>query len=92
MRTIDELFDSDIRFCYWLNESQPSPNCPDRFLVCFVFENEPGYWSTGKGDNGGDCAFPWYWNSATCAERNRKLGLTEDDVTRIVESSMFATA
>jgi len=84
-KTIDELLDT-TQYCYWLDESEPARDNPDRFRVCLVFEGEPGYRPTGGGD-----VEPWYWNRATCAYMNEtKRGLTPDEVDRIVASSMFA--
>ncbi len=77
------------RQCYWLQELEASPDNPDRFRVCLVTENNPGYQPTGGGD-GGDYVAPWYWDQATCVVMNeRRFGLTADESARIVLSSMF---
>lgn len=62
------------------------------FVPSLVTENEPGHSPlTGNGD----FAAPWYWGStyekakALADTENTKLGLTADDVTEIIASSMF---
>lgn len=89
---LNELLDSDVRRCYYLQETQPDPTRPDptdrnSFLVCLVFENESGFFpATGNGP----CASPWYWNKETCEEQNRrKFNLTPEEAFKIVASSMF---
>ena len=77
------------RQCYWLQESEPEPSHPDRFRVCVVTENEPGYQPTGGGE-GTDEVVPWYWDQATCTTMNeRRFGVSEEDARKIVCSSMF---
>jgi hypothetical protein len=64
------------------------------FVPSVVTENEPGHAPlTGNGD----FAQPYYWGDtydkakATAEAENTKLGLTPDDVTTIVLSSMRAS-
>lgn len=84
-KSLDELLDT-TRYCYWLDQSEPDHVKPDRFRVCLVFENEPGYRPTGGGG-----VEPWCWNKATCERMNeKKLGLTPEEANRIVASSMFS--
>lgn len=80
---IHELMDTH-RWCYWLDEMQPDDST-ERFRVSIVVENEPGHFPTGGGD-----VVPWYWDKATCRAKNTDLGLTPEDVDRIVASSMFS--
>ena len=80
------------RQCYWLHELEPSPDNPDRFRVCVVTESELGYRPTGHG-KGADEVFPWYWDHATCVTMNAKhFDLNEDEVRKIILSSMFCNA
>jgi hypothetical protein len=80
------------RQCFWLQELEPEPNHPNRFRVCVVTENEPGYQPTGGGGGGegDDYVVPWYWDHATCIAMNKKqFGVSEEEATEIVTSSMF---
>lgn len=61
------------------------------FIPSVVYENESGHHPlVGKGD----LARPWYWGQTyeaakdVCANQNRSLGLSEDEVVEIVTSSM----
>ncbi len=54
------------RQCYWLREAENCPGNTERFRVCLVTENEPGYQPTGGGE-GEDAVEPWYWDHLTCA-------------------------
>ena len=77
------------RQCYWLHLLEPEPGYPDRFRVCLVTEDEPGYQPTGGGE-GDHEVVPWYWDRATCAAMNEKrFGLDEEEAHKIVLSSMF---
>ena len=79
------------RQCYWLHELEPEARHPNRFRVCVVTENEPGYQPTGHGE-GEHEVIPWYWDEATCTTRNKEhFGLSEEDAREIVLSSMFCT-
>ncbi len=76
------------RFCYYVSPAQEPP-----FVPSIVRENEPGHAPLIGRD---DLAQPWVWGDtlaeaeAVCAEANRKLGLSQDDVDAIIASSMKA--
>lgn len=61
------------------------------FIPSLVTENEPGH---APLVGNGEFAEPWYWGqtykeaTAIAAAENAKLGLTPDDVTAILLSSM----
>lgn len=81
--------ESEKRQCYWLRELEPEPNHPDRFRVCVVTEDEPGYQPTGHGKGDAEVV-PWYWDEVTCEQMNReRFGLEPEEVNKIVVSSMF---
>ena len=63
------------------------------FIPSVVYEGEGGHYPLrGRGA----FAIPWHWGQeyekalAVCADANRDLGLTEDDVEEIVTSSIAA--
>lgn len=82
--TSAQLLDANVPYCFWLDLADPDPDCSGRFRVAFVFKDVPGYRPSGGGD-----VQPWYWDEETCRERNKRLGLTEQDVWEITTSSMF---
>jgi hypothetical protein len=61
------------------------------FVPSMVTENEPGH---APLVGNGEFAEPWYWGltldkaNAIAARENERLGLTADDVTEIIVSSM----
>jgi hypothetical protein len=63
------------------------------FVPSLVTEGEPGHAPLAGSD---ELAQPWYWGNtyedakAIALEENGKLGLTRDDVTEIILSSMRA--
>lgn len=65
------------------------------FIPSIVTENEPGH---APLVGSGDLAQPWYWGltyeeaNAFAAGENERRGLTADDVTEIIASSMFPSA
>lgn len=79
------------RQCWFLLESEPSLGNPDQFRVCLVTEDEPGYQATGHGE-GVEAVEPWYWDRETCRVKNEQRGLSNEDVDKIVASSMFCHA
>lgn len=80
------------RQCFWLHELEPHPYDPHRFRVCVVTENEPGYQPTGHGKGNEEVA-PWYWDQATCRKMNtERFDLSDDEVHKIVLSSMSCNA
>ena len=70
------------------------------FRVAVVTENEPGYRQTGTWPYTGARGEtrPYFWGhdyNDACAiarEQNKKLGLSEEDVIKIIASSMGARA
>jgi hypothetical protein len=78
------------RVCFYI----PFGQCDDAgYIPSAVTEDEPGHAPlTGRGAH----SAPWHWGKtyeeakAICAEENARLGLSEDDVTAIVASSMAA--
>lgn len=76
------------RQCFIVLEGQ----CDERgYIPSLVTEGERGH---APLVGNGDFASPWYWGETIekakqhCRDENAKLGLTEDDVTTIVCSSM----
>ena len=85
----DTIFDlmNRKRWVYCLQETKRDPNNKDRFRVCMVFEDEPGFFPMlGQGEH----ANPWYWDRAACRAQNEKRGFTEEEAYNIVSSSMAA--
>lgn len=80
---------ADRRMCYYIPVEQFDEN---GYIPSVVFENEPGH-NPLRGN--GKLATPWYWGKTyeeaieTCRKANEKLGLTPEDVDKIVMSSMF---
>lgn len=79
------------RFCFVILEDSKDEN---GYIPCVVEEGEPGY-SPMTGNGRG--AAPWYWGrtleeaEAVAARYNtEQLHLTEEDVARIVASSVAA--
>lgn len=79
------------RQCFYIPEGQFDDN---GYIPSLVTENEPGHRPlTGNGR----FSSPWYWGKTyekareICAEENKKLGLTEEDVVEIVASSIGAS-
>lgn len=64
------------------------------FVPSMVTENEPGHNPLGGN---GDYSQPWFWGTtyeqatAIAASQNEQLGLTPEDVTAIIASSMGAS-
>ena len=84
--TVGELM-SRKRWVYWLQETKRDPDNKNRFLVCIVVEDEPGFFPMlGRGLG----ASPWYWDKETCRAQNEKRGYSEEDAFDIVTSSMAA--
>ena len=73
------------RWCYYLDQSQPSPDNPDWFRVSIVFEGVSGHFPTGGNDKE-----PWYWSQETCNRRNKLLGYNAEEVMKIIDSSIAA--
>lgn len=79
-------------FCYWINPSQ-DPNAHGGYVPSTVFEDRDGHYPM-MGN--GACAEPWLWGDTlekaeeVCKRVNaNKLGLTTDEIDRILVSSMF---
>lgn len=85
MSRFRELMDSGRRHAYWLNKSEPMED--GGYLVCVVFEDEPGCFPTGGGEKD-PLKAPWYWTDEVCDQANFELGLTRLMAADIVCSSM----
>lgn len=79
------------RKCYYIDPNQKNPN---GFIPSLVFEDESGFYPmVGSGE----FAQPWYWGTdletaqKLAAEANAELGLTPEDVARILASSITAS-
>jgi hypothetical protein len=79
---------NDKRKCFYVNELMLTEH---GYIPSMVTEGEPGH-SPMKGN--GPFAQPWYWGhdldkaKEIAKKANEELGLTEDDVTTILLSSM----
>jgi len=77
-------------YCFMVMQTEYYPN--KGYMACVVVENEAGYHRTGKPDTE-----PWYWGHDLAAaeevarKKNHDMGLTDDDVMRIIASSMTAS-
>lgn len=79
-------------FCYWIDISQepPGPNKPG-WIPSVVFEGQAGHYPMVGRDA---LSQPWYWGEdldvarSICREQNDKLGLSPEEVDRIVASSI----
>lgn len=76
------------RRCYYVDETMKSPN---GYIPAIVVEGESGFTPcVGSGEQ----SQPWYWGHnfvdarRLAAEANKKLGLTPQDVTAILTSSI----
>jgi len=73
------------RKCFWIPAESETP---EGYVPALITEGR-GY---GLMAGNGPCARPWYWGStreqamAIAAAENRKLGLTDQDVTEILMS------
>lgn len=84
---------SENRFCYYIDPTQDDDKYGG-FVPAMVTENETGYsMMTGNGK----FASPWVWGKTlqqaeeVCAHKNKNsLGLSADDVSAIIGSSMAA--
>lgn len=76
-------------YCYYVFETMCEEGKGFRPVV--IVEGEPGYHMQG-GDGPMD-SLPWYWGhdfkkaQEICSKQNERLGLTPQDVDRIVASS-----
>ena len=80
----------DKRFCYYVPET--AEQRPGGYIPSCVTEGEPGHRTMkGKPDQA-----PWVWGPdledarATARMMNKRMGLTEGDVSIIIASSMGA--
>lgn len=78
------------RHAFYVDETMYTPN---GYVPALVTEDEPGYSPMiGTGEH----ARPWYWGTDIATARdlvreaNEKLGLSETDARKIVESSIGA--
>jgi hypothetical protein len=82
------------RICYYIPPTQ-TPDPGSGYRVAIVEEDNAGYRWTGDAPEGGRQQ-PYYWGStlaeaeAVARGENRRLGLTDDDVLHIVNSSIWA--
>ena len=90
MTTTDTTVPAQTRYAFWIDPTQPAGH--RGFIPSVVFEGVSGHYPmVGRGEH----AQPWYWGDIDTAKRlaadeNAKLGLTEQDVSDIIISSMFA--
>lgn len=82
---------SDPRKCFYISHDAHVQG--KGFIPSIVTEGEPGH---APLVGSGDLAEPWFWGEtyeeakAIALEENGKLGLTRDDITEIIASSMRA--
>jgi len=83
---------SDKRWCFYVNPSQDFKK-QGGYVPSIVYENTPGHFPLeGKK---GTSELPWFWGSTlkeaqnNCSEANKDLGLNEEDINKIIISSMF---
>lgn len=85
-----QLLDEGRSFCYFVGVDCYVEGKGWRPSI--VFENEPGHYPNGGGD-----VEPWYWGryrsdyqlaQDTCREKNKHMGVDEDEALHIVASSM----
>lgn len=79
-------------WCYYIPPTQDVSE-HGGYVPAVVEQNKPGYWPLlGRGT----CASPWIWGQtyaeaeATCLEQNRKRGISPEQATQIIASSMGA--
>lgn len=76
----------DGHYCFYVDETMHVEG--KGFRPSIIIEGKPGHYPSGGGD-----VEPWYWGHeiekarAIAWERNQRLGLTSDDVQRILASS-----
>lgn len=79
------------RYCFYVDESM---NTPNGYIPSMVTEDEPGH---APMIGNGELSQPWYWGTdidtarRIARESNHKLGLTDDDVEEIMQSSITAS-
>lgn len=80
----------DRRYCYYVCSTGQED--PRGIIPSVVYEGEPGHYPlVGRGT----AATPWFWGKTldearkVCREQNERLGLSPEDVNKIVASSMF---
>lgn len=90
MTITDTTIPTGTRHAFWIDESRrPGPR---GHIPSVVFEGVSGHYPmVGQGEH----AQPWYWGDTDTAKRlaaeaNAALGLTPEDVSDIILSSMFA--
>lgn len=82
----------EARVCYFIPADGDQYGKPGQFVPSLVTEGVAGHSPLlGRGEG----STPWFWGDYTMAQsiarqQNAKMGLTEDDVTEIVASSMRA--
>lgn len=88
---------TDKRFCYFIPAEAFVPG--NGYRVSIVIENEPGHFPTGNWPYEGkiDQRVPWFWGmtyEAACRiadeQNEKKLGLSKEDVFKILGSSIAA--
>ena len=91
--SIEELFNSGKRFCYYISPTQQATE--DGYVPSLVFEGVSGYFPlNGRGKG----ATPWFWGKTlkeaeeTASIANEKLGVSEMEAMKIIASSMFIGA
>ena len=84
---------SQHRWCYMILPTQ-NPAIHGGFIPSICIEDQPGHYPLmGRGEGAG----PWVWGDtlekaeAICDEKNKALGLSELDVTKIVASTFRAS-
>ena len=95
-KTAGQLMGEGVRYCFYVPEDALVPG--EGFRPSVVFEDVSGHFPNGTWPYEGKPgqSRPWFWGfdlqqaKRICDEKNAELGITKEEATRIVASSMGA--